>query len=81
MTVPPFALRATDLQPTTWSRYGMLSRAIRHAFAGRMADREVLPETLQGKLAGQSLGSTCAEVLERHNDTEEVTGSNPVRPT
>ncbi len=34
-----------------------------------------------GKLAGQSLGSTCAEVLERHPDTEEVTGSNPVRPT
>jgi len=40
-----------------------------------------LREDLSGKTAGQELGSTCAGVPEQHPDTEEVTGSNPVRPT
>jgi len=40
-----------------------------------------MPEVLQSKTAGQSLSSIWPEVPERHPDTEEVTGSNPVRPT
>jgi hypothetical protein len=40
-----------------------------------------LPEALLGKTAGQGSGSPGPEVSERHSDTEEVTGSNPVRPT
>ncbi len=40
-----------------------------------------MPEVLQGKTAGQGLSSTGPEAPERHSDTEEVTGSNPVRPT
>jgi hypothetical protein len=40
-----------------------------------------LPGVLPGKTAGQRLSSTGPEVPERHSDTEEVTGSNPVRPT
>jgi hypothetical protein len=40
-----------------------------------------MPEVLQSKTAGQSLSSIWPEVPERHSDTEEVTGSNPVRPT
>src|ERR1700730_17202101 len=40
-----------------------------------------MPEVLQSKTAGQGLSSTGPEVPERHPDTEEVTGSNPVRPT
>ena len=40
-----------------------------------------MPEILQSKTAGQSLSSIWPEVPERHFDTEEVTGSNPVRPT
>ena len=42
---------------------------------------KALPEVLPGKSAGQELSSTSPEVPERHSDTEEVTGSNPVRPT
>ena len=40
-----------------------------------------MPEVLQGMTAGQSLSSIWPEVPERHSDAEEVTGSNPVRPT
>jgi len=40
-----------------------------------------MPGALQGKTAGQRLSSTGPGVPERHSDTEEVTGSNPVRPT
>jgi hypothetical protein len=40
-----------------------------------------LPEVLLGKTAGQGSGSPGLEVPERHSDTEEVTGSKPVRPT
>jgi hypothetical protein len=40
-----------------------------------------MPQVLQSKTAGQRLSSTGLEVPERHSDTEEVTGSNPVRPT
>ena len=36
---------------------------------------------MPGKSAGQGLSDTNPEGLERHSDTEEVTGSNPVRPT
>ena len=44
-------------------------------------NRWALPVVLPGIVAGQGLSSMCLEVLERHSDTEEVTGSNPVRPT
>jgi hypothetical protein len=40
-----------------------------------------MPEVLQSETAGQSLSSIWPEVPERLSDTEEVTGSNPVRPT
>jgi hypothetical protein len=40
-----------------------------------------LPEVLMGKTAGQGSGSPGLKVPERHCDTGEVTGSNPVRPT
>ncbi len=40
-----------------------------------------MPGALQGKTAGQRLSSTGPGVPERHSETEEVTGSNPVRPT
>ena len=39
------------------------------------------PEALPDKIAGQRLGNISPKVPERHSDTEEVTGSNPVRPT
>ena len=44
-------------------------------------NREGSAGVLPGKTAGQGLGGTGPGVPERHSDTEEVTGSNPVRPT